>query len=91
MMKSHHIPSLCHEHSHGVKTNTWKNHGKKTNTWKNHGEKTNAWKNHGEKTNTWKNHGEKTNTLKAQQSFCSGVLAATRSFAMMNSLNQASE
>ena len=61
MMKSHHIPSLCHEHSHGVKTNTWKNHG------------------------------EKTNTLKAQQSFCSGVLAATRSFAMMNSLNQASE
>ena len=56
-----------------------------------HGEKTNTWKNRGEKTNTWKNHGEKTNTLKAQQSFCSGVLAATRSFAMMNSLNQASE
>ena len=56
-----------------------------------HGVKTNTLKNHGEKTNTWEDHGEKTNTLKAQQSFCSGVLAATRSFAMMNSLNQASE
>ena len=52
-----------------------------------HGENTNTLKRHEEKTN--KNHGEKTNTLKAQQSFCSGVLAATRSFAMMNSLNQA--